>query len=57
MIIAGRIATQVGTHLLHQPEGGSGKLPRRPAATERGKVIGAGAAGSNWLQPPRAVPT
>jgi alanine dehydrogenase len=28
-IIAGRIAVQIGTHLLHQPAGGKGKL-RRP---------------------------
>ncbi|MBX3692571.1 alanine dehydrogenase [Dokdonella sp.] len=48
-IIAGRIATQVGTHLLHQPEGGKGKLLGGLPSTERGKVIvfGAGAAGRN----------
>ncbi len=51
-IIAGRIATQVGTHLLHQPEGGKGKLLGGLPSTERGKVIvfGAGAAGSNAAQ-------
>ena len=48
-IIAGRIAVQVGTHLLHQPMGGKGKLLGGLPATERGKVVvlGAGAAGGN----------
>jgi len=48
-IIAGRIATQIGTHLLHQPAGGKGKLLGGLPSTERGKVIvfGAGAAGRN----------
>lgn len=48
-IIAGRIATQVGVHLLHQPEGGKGKLLGGLPSTERGKVVvfGAGAAGGN----------
>ncbi|MDZ3822112.1 MAG: alanine dehydrogenase [Pseudoxanthomonas sp.] len=48
-IIAGRIATQVGTHLLHQPMGGKGKLLGGLPSTERGKVVvlGAGAAGGN----------
>lgn len=48
-IIAGRIATQVGIHLLHQPEGGKGILLGGLPATERGKVVvlGAGAAGGN----------
>ncbi|HRQ66668.1 MAG TPA: alanine dehydrogenase, partial [Xanthomonadaceae bacterium] len=36
-IIAGRIATQVGTHLLHQPMGGKGKLLGGLPSTERGK--------------------
>lgn len=46
-IIAGRIATQVGTHLLHQPQGGRGVLLGGLPSTERGKVVvlGAGAAG------------
>ncbi len=46
-VIAGRIATQVGTHLLHQPEGGKGKLLGGMPTTERGKVVvlGAGVAG------------
>ena len=47
-IIAGKIGVQVGTHLLHQPEGGKGKLLGGLPFTERGKVVvfGAGAAGS-----------
>ncbi len=46
-VIAGRIATQVGTTLLHQPQGGKGKLLGGLPATERGKVVvfGAGMAG------------
>lgn len=45
--IAGRIAVQIGTHLLHQPQGGAGILLGGLAATERGRVVvlGAGAAG------------
>lgn len=48
-IVAGRIATQVGTHLLHAPMGGKGKLLGGLPSTERGKVVvfGAGAAGAN----------
>ncbi len=48
-IIAGRIATQIGTHLLHQPAGGKGLLLGGLPSTERGKVVvfGAGAAGGN----------
>jgi alanine dehydrogenase len=46
-IIAGKIATQVGTTLLHQPNGGKGKLLGGLPSTERGKVVvfGAGMAG------------
>ncbi|MDQ3495328.1 MAG: alanine dehydrogenase [Pseudomonadota bacterium] len=46
-VIAGKIGVQVGTHLLHQPEGGKGKLLGGLPATERGKVVvfGAGMAG------------
>ncbi len=46
-IIAGKIAVQVGTTLLHQPHGGKGKLLGGLPATERGKVVvfGAGKAG------------
>ncbi|MCK5640524.1 MAG: alanine dehydrogenase, partial [Gammaproteobacteria bacterium] len=47
--IAGRIAVQVGAHLLHQPQGGRGILMGGVPATERGKVVilGAGVAGGN----------
>lgn len=47
-VIAGRIATQVGTTLLHRPQGGKGKLLGGMASTSRGKVVvlGGGAAGS-----------
>ena len=46
-IIAGKIATQVGTTLLHQPQGGKGKLLGGLPSTERGNVVvfGAGKAG------------
>jgi alanine dehydrogenase len=48
-VIAGRIATQIGTTLLHQPNGGKGKLLGGMPSTPRGKVVvlGAGAAGGN----------
>lgn len=48
-VIAGRIGIQVGTHLLHQPMGGKGKLLGGLPSTERGKVVvfGAGQAGRN----------
>ncbi len=48
-IIAGRIATQVGTHTLHHPLGGKGLLLGGLPSTERGKVVvlGGGAAGGN----------
>ena len=47
-VIAGKIGVQVGTHLLHLPEGGKGKLLGGLASTERGRVVvfGAGQAGS-----------
>jgi alanine dehydrogenase len=47
--IAGRIAAQVGTYLLHQPHGGKGLLLGGLPAAERGRVviIGAGTAGGN----------
>jgi len=47
--IAGRLAIQVGTHLLHQPQGGKGVLLGGLPGVERGKVtvIGAGQAGGN----------
>jgi alanine dehydrogenase len=45
--IAGRLSVQVGTHLLHQPQGGSGILLGGLPTTERGRVVvvGAGVAG------------
>src|ERR1041384_3344618 len=48
-VIAGRIGIQVGTHLLHQPMGGKGKLLGGLPSTERGKVVvfGAGQADRN----------
>jgi alanine dehydrogenase len=47
--IAGRIATQIGTSLLHQPQGGKGLLLGGLPGAERGRVviIGAGNAGGN----------
>ncbi|MFQ5470725.1 MAG: alanine dehydrogenase [Gammaproteobacteria bacterium] len=47
--IAGRLATQIGSNLLHQPHGGKGLLLGGLPAAERGKVvvIGAGMAGGN----------
>jgi len=45
--IAGRLSIQVGTHLLHQPQGGKGILLGGVPAAKRGRVviIGAGVAG------------
>lgn len=50
--IAGRIAVQIGTHLLHQPQGGRGILLGGVAGTERGRVVilGGGIAGSGSSQ-------
>jgi alanine dehydrogenase len=47
--IAGRLATQVGTHLLHIPQGGKGLLLGGLPGARRGRVviIGAGVAGGN----------
>jgi len=47
--IAGRLATQIGTTLLHSPQGGRGLLLGGLPAAERGKVVvlGAGTAGGN----------
>jgi len=47
--IAGRIGVQVGTHLLHLPQGGRGVLLGGLPAADRGHVVvlGAGAAGGN----------
>ena len=45
--IAGRLSVQIGTHLLHQPQGGKGVLLGGLPAAERGEVVilGAGMAG------------
>jgi alanine dehydrogenase len=45
--IAGRLATQIGSNLLHQPHGGKGLLLGGLPAAERGRVVilGAGVAG------------
>jgi len=47
--IAGKVAVQVGSHLLHQPMGGRGLLLGGLPAAERGRVVvlGAGVAGGN----------
>ncbi len=47
--IAGKVAIQVGSHLLHQPQGGRGLLLGGLPAAERGHVVilGAGVAGGN----------
>ena len=47
--IAGRIAVQIGAHLLYQPQGGRGLLLGGLPAAERGNVVilGAGTAGGN----------
>ena len=47
--IAGRIAVQIGAHLLYQPQGGRGLLLGGLPAAERGKVVilGAGTAGGH----------
>ena len=47
--VAGRVAVQVGAHLLYQPEGGRGVLLGGLATAERGHVVilGAGVAGSH----------
>ncbi len=47
--IAGRVAVQVGTHLLHLPSGGHGVLLGGIGTTEPGRVVilGAGVAGSH----------
>ncbi len=50
--IAGRLSVQLGTHLLHQPQGGKGLLLGGLAGTERGRVtvIGGGTAGGNAVR-------
>ena len=51
--IAGRIALQIGTHLLHQPQGGRGILLGGVAGTERGNVVilggGTAGTGATWI--------
>jgi len=55
--IAGRLATQIGMHLLHQPQGGKGLLLGGLTGIERGRVvvIGAGNAGGNAVAMAAAV--
>ncbi len=50
--IAGRLSVQLGTHLLHQPQGGKGLLLGGLPGAERGRVsvIGAGTAGGNAVR-------
>jgi len=45
--VAGRLAIQIGTHLLHAPQGGKGVLLGGLSAADRGRVVvlGAGVAG------------
>jgi len=47
--IAGRASVQIGTHLLHRPQGGRGILLGGLPAAERGRVVvlGGGVAGGN----------
>ena len=47
--IAGRLASQIGTTLLQQPQGGKGLLLGGLPGAERGRVVivGAGNAGSS----------
>ncbi len=55
--IAGRLSIQLGTHLLHQPQGGKGLLLGGLPGAERGRVvvIGAGTAGGNAVRYAAAV--
>lgn len=50
--IAGRIAVQIGTHLLHQPQGGRGILLGGVTGTDKGHVVilGGGTAGTGSTQ-------
>ena len=50
--IAGRIAVQIGSHLLHQPQGGRGVLLGGIPGTEKGQVVilGGGTAGHSATQ-------
>jgi alanine dehydrogenase len=55
--IAGRIAVQVGAHLLHTPQGGKGVLLGGLAGVERGRVVvlGAGNAGGASVRAAAAI--
>ncbi len=55
--IAGRLSIQLGTHLLHQPQGGKGLLLGGLPGAGRGRVviIGAGTAGGNAARYAAAV--
>lgn len=55
--IAGRIAVQVGTHLLHQPQKGRGILLGGVTGTEKGQVVilGGGTAGTAATQVSSAI--
>lgn len=55
--IAGRLAVQIGTHLLMQPQGGKGLLLGGLPAAERGRVtvIGAGQAGGSAVAMAAAI--
>lgn len=50
--VAGRLSIQIGTHLLHQPQGGRGVLLGGLPGAERGRVtvIGAGVAGGSAVR-------
>lgn len=50
--IAGRLSIQIGTHLLHQPQGGKGILLGGVTAARRGRVtvVGAGVAGGSAVE-------
>lgn len=50
--IAGRLSIQIGTHLLHQPQGGKGILLGGVTSARRGRVtvVGAGVAGGSAVE-------
>jgi alanine dehydrogenase len=55
--IAGRLGVQVGTHLLHQPQGGKGLMLGGLPSTSRGHVVvlGAGVAGGAAVEAAAAL--
>ena len=55
--IAGTLAVQIGTHLLHQPQGGKGLMLGGLSMTDPGRVVvlGAGVAGSSAAQQAAAI--